>query len=169
MRGLSPTGPGFDVTFVTQEDLDRLADRQREVMAALVAGGPVPQGFEAARIEEAGASLARKRFGMVRRAWPRTVESLGEAAWARFEEFARSHPLRDEPDGLAFAGWLARRGELPDPGRLEWALCRVHRGERVALERTSGGWLLVGRWPGLGLRHVLLPWRWTLDSSGSNR
>jgi len=176
VRGLSPVGPEADVTFVTQDDFDRLAARQREVMAALVAGGPVPAGFDGARLEETGASLARKRFGVMRRAWPRTVESLGEGARTLFEEFARSHPLRDdppdgpeEPDGLAFTGWLAVRGQLPDAGCRERARCRLHRGERVVLERTSAGWLVGVRCPGLGIRHVTLPWRWTLDSSRPKR
>ncbi|MEU8189675.1 hypothetical protein AB0C00_20620, partial [Micromonospora carbonacea] len=47
-----------------------LAARQAELVAALVAGGPLPPGFVPAPVDAARRALLRKRAGDVARHWP---------------------------------------------------------------------------------------------------
>src|SRR5438094_839283 len=74
-------------------------------------------------------------------------------------------------DGRSFAADLARRGELPDPGRLEALAVDLHyRRTRDGLKPRRGpaiktAWLrgsrrliLAVRLPWLGARRVSLPW-----------
>jgi hypothetical protein len=90
-----------------------LAARQAELVAALVAGGAVPPGFDAARLDAAARALVRKRAGEAAKAWPLLAASCG-ADWPR--TFA-SHRAGHEPVGALRDGWdmaraLQRRGEL---------------------------------------------------------
>ena len=106
------------------------AVRQAHLLDALLRGGDVPPGFVAAQAEAAGGSLRRKRGRAVAHAWPALALSLGDALYARFDEFARrgavdasGDPLRD---GLAFARWLAKAGPpLDDDVRVEILLARA--------------------------------------------
>lgn len=88
---------------------DRLLQRQYGLLAALVAEGPLPEGFPAKRalIVSRGLHLKRRREALY--CWP----GIGEEK-ALFDEYAREHgrppgasPLRD---GYRFALWLSRRG-----------------------------------------------------------
>lgn len=100
---------------------DELARRQAELLASLVAGGPVPQGFDAERIRVQSIALAAKRREGVLRALPVLATALGER-WPRvFMEWARTHPKPavggSRADAAAFAEHLSALGELPDAVR----------------------------------------------------
>lgn len=127
-----------------------LAARQAALVAALVAGAPVPPGFEEQRVHAAERALRRKRAGEVAAAWPRLAAGLG-AEWPdRFGRWARGRP----PKGALADGWdLARElvllGQLPALARAELAAREVagrydgrgrprpRRG--LALRRVPGG------------------------------
>jgi hypothetical protein len=90
-----------------------LAARQAELVAALVAGGAVPPGFDSVRLDAARRALVRKRAGEAAKAWPLLAASCG-ADWPRV--FA-AHRADHEPVGALRDGWdvvraLHRRREL---------------------------------------------------------
>ena len=64
-----------------------LAERQAALVAALVAGGPAPAGFDPAALAAAGAALLRKRAGEVARHWPLLAAGLGPQWSATFAIF----------------------------------------------------------------------------------
>ena len=86
-----------------------LASAQEELVRALVAGGPVPVGFDAERIAaQSGALLAKRRRG-IERAAPDLVARLGGEFPAVFTEWARANPPRSgscsRSDAEAFGAW----------------------------------------------------------------
>lgn len=101
----------------------RLAAQQAALVTALMAGGAPPAGFDVTRLRAAADSLARKRAGAVARAWAGLARALGRRFGELFTAYAEMSPLPREggplADGRAFARWLARRGELPQAGRLQ--------------------------------------------------
>ena len=111
-----------------------LAARQAALVATLVAGGPVPSGFDAERLAVARRALVRKRAGAAAARWPLLVASLGPDWPAVFAASVAGRP----PAGALDDGWdlaraLYRRGELGTAAAMELA-------EReVALRRTPGG------------------------------
>ncbi|TQF17045.1 hypothetical protein FJV41_05050 [Myxococcus llanfairpwllgwyngyllgogerychwyrndrobwllllantysiliogogogochensis] len=130
---------------------ERLAQAQAELVKALGVGAPVPSGFDTARVLAASESLLHKRRRGVERAWPSLAAALGTDFRARFEPWARAHPMSVEPDSLAegrrFAASLQEEGRLPPSmsGVLmdfdaRWRLTSA--GERV---RRRGFWLVVRR------------------------
>lgn len=82
-----------------------LAERQAELVAALVAGGTPPAGFAPGPLAATRAALLRKRAGEVARHWPLLAAGLG-VRWS-----------------TTFADWAARR---PTAGSLRdgWDLAR---------------------------------------------
>jgi hypothetical protein len=110
-----------------------LAARQAELVAALVAGGPVPSGFDPGLLAVTRRALLRKRAGEAAAVWPLLAVSLGPA-WS--EAFSASVATRP-PAGALREGWdlaleLHRRGELGDAAAVELA-------EReVTLHRADG-------------------------------
>ncbi|WP_327005445.1 hypothetical protein OHA72_62455 [Dactylosporangium sp. NBC_01737] len=97
-----------------------LAERQRALVDALVAGGDVPAGFAAAGVLATRAALRRKRAGEVARAWPFLAASFGERWYAAFGAWADGRP----PQGSLRDGWdFARtaRETLPPLAREELA------------------------------------------------
>jgi hypothetical protein len=100
-----------------------LAARQADLVRALSAGGPPPEGFAAERVRACAAALAVKRARAVARAWPGLAQALGPSFGEQFQEFAGRTPLpaRGGPlaDGLAFCRALAARRQLPEDGRRE--------------------------------------------------
>lgn len=127
-----------------------LAARQAALVAALVAGGPVPPGFEERRVRAADRALRHKRAGEVAAAWPRLATGLGPNWPDRFLGWARGRP----PKGALADGWdlareLAFLGQLPAPARTELAIREVTgryngRGRPrprhgLALRRVPGG------------------------------
>jgi hypothetical protein len=144
----------------------RLAAEQAALVRALVAGGPVPEGFEPDRVRATAAALARKRAREVARAWPALAADLGEVFTDRFVAFATGRPPPATggamADGLAFARALARQGRLSDGARVEAMLAAARLSPRPArLAATLAGrpprLVVLARAPGLGERGFSLP------------
>ncbi len=110
-----------------------LADRQAELARALVAGGPVPDGFDAGRIAVAADALRHKRAGEVRDRFPALAHALDQGAGfdhgpgfeTAFVAYARTVPPPGSTvaDGLAFAATLDRAA-LTEQARDELAVSR---------------------------------------------
>jgi hypothetical protein len=99
-----------------------LAERQRALVAALVAGAPVPAGFDARRIEVTQRALLRKRAGEVARHWPMLAGSVGADWPATFAGWASGHaPQGALRDGWDLARSLRANGQLPGPAAEELA------------------------------------------------
>jgi hypothetical protein len=110
-----------------------LAARQAELVAALVAGGPDPAGFDANRLAVARRALLRKRAGEVAVVWPVLAASVGTAWPATFAAFAADRA----PAGALRDGWdLAR--ELHGQRRLRDA-ATVELAEREVTLRHRDG------------------------------
>lgn len=155
------------------EERARLAAAQAELVAALVAQGPPPPGFDAERLRVAAGALAQKRQRELAQAWPRLVQGLGASWPSSFATFAAAVPLPREggplADGRAFAAWLEKKESLPEGGRLEalatdlryrrcadGLLPRRGPAVRVAWLGRSKKLVLALRWPGLGERWLRL-------------
>jgi hypothetical protein len=145
---------------------ERLAAEQAALVRALVAGGPVPGGFDPDRVRATSTALAGKRAREVARAWPVLAAELGEDFGGRFLAFAagRPPPARGGAlaDGLTFARALARQGRLPGNARVEALLAAAHLSPSPArLAATLAGpprrLVATVRLPGLGDRWLSLP------------
>ncbi|REE99547.1 hypothetical protein DFJ69_5060 [Thermomonospora umbrina] len=128
-----------------------LAAAQEALVAALVAGGPVPAGFDAERVGAAGRALMRKRAGEVARAWPALAAGHG-ADWGEvFGAWARGRPTRGAwRDGWDFA--RDHRAVLAPPAARELALTEAHwrydgqgapRPRRFGIRRIPGGLVTI--------------------------
>lgn len=152
----------------------RLAAQQAQLLRTLTDGTTPPEGFQAAQVHAAAASLSRKRSRVAARAWPMLAQALGAAFEPRFAAFAAATPLPQTggplADGRSFARWLARRGELPDEGRLEGlGVDLYHRRTPAGLEHRRGPAVAVARLrtarqvvvgvriPGLGVWQLTVP------------
>jgi hypothetical protein len=145
---------------------ERLAAEQAALVRALVAGGPVPEGFDPGRVRATAAALARKRAREVARAWPVLAADLGEAFTDRFVAFAagRTPPATGGAlaDGLAFARALSHQGRLSGDARVEALLAAARLSPRpLRLAATLAGrprrLFVLARAPGLGERGLSLP------------
>jgi hypothetical protein len=96
-----------------------LGRRQADLVAALVAGGPLPAGFDPHRVDAARRALLRKRAGEVARAWPMLAAAHGSGWVDAFAAWAAGRP----PLGSLRDGWdLARtRAGLAEPAARELA------------------------------------------------
>lgn len=92
---------------------DSLAQRQAELVAALVAGGPEPAGFDPARLSATRRALLRKRAGAAARAWPALAAALGDEWQQTFARYRAGVP----PVGALRDGWDIARA-LRAGGRL---------------------------------------------------
>jgi hypothetical protein len=91
-----------------------LAERQAELVAALVAGGSTPSGFDEGDLDLARRALLRKRAGSAEREWPLLAAALGERWYPTFARLrATAEPVGGLRDGWDLARALRRRGELP--------------------------------------------------------
>ncbi|MFI5619401.1 DUF692 domain-containing protein [Streptomyces sp. NPDC051567] len=94
----------------------RIGLRQAALLSALVAGTPVPEGFDRQRIRVQARALAAKRADVVAKVAPELPSILGGADAYReaFLAYARHRPMTDgyRRDALDFAGHLLIR-ELP--------------------------------------------------------
>lgn len=111
-RSQDGTGPGEGAR-------EALAGAQAGLLAALVAGGEAPPGFDAERLRIQAASLISKRRGTVARLRPDLVAQLGGDFAREFEEYARGRPKPSggsRADARDFAGRLREAGRLqPEP------------------------------------------------------
>ncbi|MEV6770689.1 hypothetical protein AB0N05_18905 [Nocardia sp. NPDC051030] len=101
-----------------------LAERQAALVRALVAGAPVPPGFDAPDVSATAHALLHKRADDVARRFPLLAHQCGPEFTARFLEWARDRPkTTTAQDAAAFARQLG----LPEPQR--------HEGWRRAVSR----------------------------------
>lgn len=99
-----------------------LAARQAALVGALVAGGPLPPGFDPVPVAAARRALLRKRAGDVARHWPLLAAGLGAAWPATFADWAAARPTNGSlRDGWDLARHLRGRGALPPLGAEELA------------------------------------------------
>ncbi len=101
-----------------------LAERQAALVAALVAGGELPPGFDERKVAVAREALVRKRAGEAAKHWPLLAASLGPQWTVVFGQFAAGRPTAGAlRDGWDLARRLARlteaaRAEAPYPGKV---------------------------------------------------
>ncbi|MEU8297449.1 hypothetical protein AB0C04_09205 [Micromonospora sp. NPDC048909] len=153
-----------------------LAARQAELVAALVAGGPVPPGFAPAPLAAARAALLRKRAGEVARHWPLLAAGLGVDWPATFQTWAGDRPTGGSlRDGWDLARALHDRGDLPPLGADELAVREAgarYDGQRPPRPRRLPG---LGRAGGavavqlLGRVRLLRPARRPATGPGGRR
>ncbi|MEV0905146.1 DUF692 domain-containing protein [Streptomyces hokutonensis] len=133
----------------------RLALAQAALLSALVAGTPVPEGFDRVRLGVQARALGAKRADVVAKVAPELPEILGTAYRPAFLAYAHTHPMTGgyRRDALDFAGqlllsggpenaevrrelrawWLERSGPVPRSTRPAVRLARATR--RVLLRR----------------------------------
>ncbi|MEV8017171.1 DUF692 domain-containing protein [Streptomyces sp. NPDC086554] len=132
----------------------RLALAQTALLSALVAGTPVPEGFDRGRLAVQGRALIGKRADVVAKVAPELPEILGKAFRSDFFAYAQARPMTggyrrdalDFAEQLLLAGqpedadargrltrwWLERSGPAPLDGR---PVTRWLRAARFALRR----------------------------------
>lgn len=113
VRGPGPVAPRPGGTTAARE---RLAGAQSALLASLVAGAPVPAGFDARRLGVQSVALAAKRAGIVAKVAPELPEILGAGYRAAFVRYAEGRPPASgyRRDALAFAEHLLVAGEPAD-------------------------------------------------------
>ncbi|MDH6125899.1 hypothetical protein P3T39_002856 [Kitasatospora sp. GP82] len=84
-----------------------LARRQAELLTALVAGGPVPEGFDQEQVRIQARGLLAKRRDTVARVAPEIPRLLGADYGLLFGRYARQGPAVGgyRADARAFAEW----------------------------------------------------------------
>ncbi|TWV48859.1 endonuclease, partial [Streptomyces misionensis] len=124
----------------------RLGVAQAAVLSSLVAGAPVPEGFDRARMGVQARALARKRADVVAKVAPELPVLLGAGYRESFLEYARERPMRGgcRRDALDFAAFLLerRRPRVPRRELREWWLDRSGPAPRGRLARAAGRVLL---------------------------
>ncbi|MFJ6833787.1 DUF692 family multinuclear iron-containing protein [Streptomyces sp. NPDC091209] len=129
----------------------RLALAQTALLSSLVAGTPVPEGFDRVRLGVQARALAAKRADVVAKVAPELPEILADGYRPAFLAYAQKHPMTggyrrdalDFAEHLLLAGrpegaetrrlrdwWLERSGPAPLPGH---AVARLARATRRAL------------------------------------
>ncbi|MFI5883243.1 DUF692 domain-containing protein [Streptomyces sp. NPDC051554] len=133
----------------------RVALAQTALLSALVAGTPVPDGFDRVRLGVQARTLGVKRADVVAKVAPELPLILGDLYRPAFLAYAHSHPMTGgyRRDALDFAGqlllsggpedaearrglrqwWLERSGPVPRSTRPAVRLARATR--RVLLRR----------------------------------
>ncbi|MEU7949421.1 hypothetical protein AB0C50_32475 [Micromonospora taraxaci] len=130
-----------------------LAERQAELVAALVAGGPPPAGFAPGPLAATRAALLRKRAGDVARHWPLLAAGLGVGWSTTFADWAARRPTAGSlRDGWDLARALRDQHALPPSAAEELALRearlrydgrRTPRPRRVPAVGRAGGAVAV--------------------------
>lgn len=125
-----------------------LAARQAALVAALVAGGDPPPGFDTRRLAATRSALLRKRAGEVARQWPLLAAGLGDQWPAAFVRWADGRPTRGAlRDGWDFARTLRADGALPSLAAGELAVREAtsrYDGERPPRRRRLPAVVRVG-------------------------
>ncbi len=147
--GGGAAGADASDTDATDAARARLAARQGELLTALVAGGPVPPGFDPAQVRAQAAGLAAKRRDTAAKVAPALPRLLGAQYGPLFLAYARNHPQTDgyRADARAFAEWALT--ERPEPS--EEQRRALEQWLRPAPERRPG--------PLARLRRTLRPGR----------
>ncbi|SER23991.1 hypothetical protein SAMN04487983_101348 [Streptomyces sp. yr375] len=94
----------------------RLGLAQTALLSALVAGTPVPEGFDRVRLGVQSRALAAKRADVVAKVAPELPLILGGGYRAAFVAYAQGHPMRGgyRQDALDFAEELLLGGRLTE-------------------------------------------------------
>ncbi|PVE04042.1 DUF692 family multinuclear iron-containing protein [Streptomyces scopuliridis] len=94
----------------------RLALSEAALLSSLVAGTPVPEGFDPRRLRVQSRALAAKRAGVVAKVAPELPEILGEGFRPAFLAYAAHTPMRAgyRRDALDFAESLLIEGRPED-------------------------------------------------------
>ncbi|WP_210580857.1 DUF692 domain-containing protein [Streptomyces sp. GESEQ-4] len=105
--------PPADTTAARQ----RLALAQTALLSALVAGTPVPEGFDRVRLGVQARALAGKRADVVAKVAPELPHILGQSYRPAFLAYAQRHPMTGgyRQDALDFAGHLLSTGHPENP------------------------------------------------------
>ncbi|MFF4115935.1 DUF692 domain-containing protein [Streptomyces sp. NPDC001714] len=105
----SPAAPAPEVSDATRQ---RVGLAQTAVLSSLVAGTPVPEGFDRVRMGVQARALAAKRADVVAKIAPELPEILGAGYRAAFLAYAQERPMAGgyRRDALEFAGELLRAG-----------------------------------------------------------
>lgn len=139
----------------TEPARQRLALAQAALLSALVAGTPVPEGFDRVRLGVQARALGAKRADVVAKVAPELPEILSDGYRPAFLAYAHGHPMTggyrrdalDFAEQLLLAGrpedaetrrrlrdwWLERSGPTPPSARPAARLARATR--RVLLRR----------------------------------
>ena len=141
---------------------ERLGEQLADLTEALVAGAPMPPGFDPRLLAVARSSLLNKRAGEVAHTWPRLAAALGPQWRKTFREWAADRPPRGSLcDGFDFARYLAVTGGLPDGPARKAALAELaaregywhYTGRRPPRPRRLPGW--AKRWVGSARTRIL--------------
>lgn len=157
-RGTPATGTSREAAPVqeaTEPVRQRLGLAQAALLSALVAGTPVPEGFDRVRLGVQARALAGKRADVVAKVAPELPVILGDGYRPAFLGYTHGHPMTGgyRRDALDFAGylltgdrcedaevraelrewWLERSGPAPRSRRPAVRLARATR--RVLLRR----------------------------------
>ncbi|MFE9138597.1 DUF692 domain-containing protein [Streptomyces sp. NPDC007355] len=110
-------GDALDGGRDTDAARQRLGLSQASLLSALVAGTPVPEGFDSRRLGVQSRALAAKRADVVAKVAPELPEILGGAFRPAFLAYARSRPMTGgyRRDALDFAEHLLVAGRPEDP------------------------------------------------------
>ncbi|MFD4602350.1 DUF692 domain-containing protein [Streptomyces sp. NPDC058464] len=139
-REPSATATAPEVPDATRQ---RVGLAQAAVLSSLVAGTPVPEGFDRVRMGVQARALAAKRADVVAKVAPELPEILGAGYRTAFLAYAQERPMTGgyRRDALEFAGVLLREGRVGDAGsrrRLEeWWLERAGATPRRSLARRA--------------------------------
>ncbi|MFP3987300.1 DUF692 domain-containing protein [Streptomyces sp. E11-3] len=96
----------------------RVGLRQASLLSALVAGTPVPEGFDPQRLRVQSRALTGKRADVVAKVAPELPRILGAEYRPAFVTYARNRPLTagHRRDALDFAEYLLRARRPRSPG-----------------------------------------------------
>ncbi|MFI1356694.1 DUF692 domain-containing protein [Streptomyces sp. NPDC020898] len=110
----APDSPGPDSAPAPARQ--RLALAQAALLSALVAGTPVPEGFDRVRLGVQSRALGAKRADVVAKVAPELPEILGTGYRPAFLAYAHGHPMSDgyRHDALDFAAHLLLGGQPED-------------------------------------------------------
>ncbi|MFC5213542.1 DUF692 domain-containing protein [Streptomyces coerulescens] len=94
----------------------RLGLAQAALLSALVAGTPVPEGFDRVRLGVQARALAGKRADVVAKVAPELPVILGDRYRRAFLGYTHGHPMTGgyRRDALDFAGYLLADGRCED-------------------------------------------------------
>jgi uncharacterized protein (UPF0276 family) len=111
-----PSIPSTPSTPSTDAARQRLGLAQAALLSALVAGTPVPEGFDRVRLGVQARALTGKRADVVAKVAPELPAILGSSYRPAFLAYAHGHPMTGgyRRDALDFAGHLLLAGRLEE-------------------------------------------------------
>lgn len=129
----------------------RLAGAQSALLAALVAGGPVPAGFDRDRLRVQSRALIAKRASVVAGIAPELPSVLGDRYRPAYFSYARDRPMTGgyRPDAMHFVAHLLENDRSLSRAERR----RLRRWYRARSGEAPRGWGLAG--PGAFLARPL--------------